>query len=123
MNLFSAIAITLACLGLFGLSSYATQQRAKEIGIRKILGASFVNLWILLSKSFVALVIISFLIATPTAYYAMHSWLLDYEYRTELPWWIFLVAGLGALFITLLTVSFQSIRSVLTNPVKSLRSQ
>ncbi|MEP6727558.1 MAG: ABC transporter permease, partial [Bacteroidota bacterium] len=103
MNLFAAIAIILACLGLFGLSSYATQQRSKEIGVRKILGASFFNLWILLSKNFVVLVIVSFLIAAPAAYYTMHSWLLNYEYRTGLPWWIFAAAGFGALTITLLT--------------------
>ena len=123
MNLFSAIAIVLACLGLFGLSSYAAQQRTKEIGVRKVLGASIFNLWTLLSKDFVVLVIISFLIATPVAWYLMHSWLLNYEYRTEISWWIFAAAGLGALFITLLTVSSQALKAALANPVKSLRSE
>jgi len=123
MNLFAAIAIVLACLGLFGLSSYAAQQRTKEIGVRKILGASVFDLWTLLSKDFVMLVVISFLIATPTAYYFMHSWLMDYEYRTDISWWIFASAGCGALIITLLTVSFQSIKAALMNPVKSLRTE
>jgi putative ABC transport system permease protein len=123
MNLFSGIAIVLACLGLFGLSSYAAQQRTKEIGVRKVLGASLFSLFTLLAKDFITLVIISFLIAAPAAYYFMHNWLMDYQYRTEITWWIFAVAGIGALVITLLTVSFQSIKTALTNPVKSLRTE
>ena len=123
MNLFAAIAIILACLGLFGLSSYAAQQRSKEIGVRKVLGASVFNLWALLSKDFVVLVIMSLLIAAPAAYYFMHSWLLNYQYRTEISWWIFAAAGSGALIITLLTVSFQSIKAVVMNPVRSLRTE
>jgi len=123
MNLFAAIAIILACLGLFGLSSYAAQQRTKEIGVRKVLGASVTNLWTLLSKDFVVLVLLSFLIATPIAWYCMHYWLMNYQYRTEISWWIFGTAGLGALAITLLTVSFQGIKAALMNPVKSLRTE
>lgn len=123
MKLFAGIAIVLACMGLFGLSSYAAQQRIKEIGVRKVLGASVFNLWTLLSKDSLWLVTISFLIATPLGYYAMQQWLLNYEYRAALPWWIFAGAGLGALFVTILTVSFQSIRAALMNPVKALRTE
>lgn len=123
MNLFAAIAIVLACLGLFGLSSYAAQQRNKEIGVRKVLGATVFNVWALLSKDFIVLVFISLLIAIPIAYYCMHNWLLNYEYRTGISWWIFAAAGIGAFTITLLTVSFQSIKAGLVNPVKSLRTE
>ena len=123
MNLFAGIAILLACFGLFGLSSYAVQQRTKEIGVRKVLGASVLNLWGLLSKDFVVLVLIAFLIATPIAYYFLTNWLQQYEYRTEISWWIFAVSGAGALVITLLTVSFQSVKAALMNPVTSLRSE
>jgi len=123
MNLFAAIAIVLACLGLLGLSSYTVQQRIKEIGVRKILGASVFNLWTLLSKDFIILVMISFLVATPAAYYLMHNWLMNYQYRTAISWWIFAAAGSGALFTTFLTVSFQSIKAALMNPAKSLRTE
>ena len=123
MSLFAAVAIVLACIGLFGLSSYAVQQRIKEIGVRKVLGASVFNLWTLLSKDFILLVILSCLIATPVAWYSMHNWLLDYEYRTTISWWIFVAAGAGALLITLFTVSFQGVRAALANPVKSLRTE
>ena len=99
------------------------EQRIKEIGVRKVLGASVFNLWGLLSKDFVVMVLISFLIATPIAYYFMHNWLQNYEYRTTLAWWIFAVAGMGALVITLLTVSYQSIKAAIANPVKSLRTE
>jgi ABC-type antimicrobial peptide transport system permease subunit len=99
------------------------EQRTKEIGVRKVLGASVLNLWGLLSKEFVMLVVISLLIATPTAYYFMHNWLQSYEYRTALSWWIFAAAGSGALVITLLTISFQAIRAAIANPVKSLRTE
>jgi ABC-type antimicrobial peptide transport system permease subunit len=120
---FAALAIFISCLGLFGMASFMAEQRVKEIGVRKVLGASVFNLWGLLSKDFVAMVLISFLIATPVAYYFMHNWLQNYQYRTNLSWWIFAVTGVGAVLITLLTVSFQSIKAAIANPVKSLRTE
>ncbi|WP_288426696.1 FtsX-like permease family protein [uncultured Spirosoma sp.] len=122
-GVFSTLAILISCLGLFGLASFTAEQRTKEIGVRKVLGASVLNLWGLLSKDFVTLVLIACFIASPIAWYYLNEWLSDYEYRTELSWWVFVVAGLGALLITLLTVSFQSIKAALMNPVKSLRSE
>ena len=121
--IFAILAIFISCLGLFGLASFVAEQRTKEIGIRKVLGASVANLWQLLSKDFVVLVIISCLIATPIAYYFMNEWLQKYNYRTGISWWIFVVAGAGSLLITLLTVSYQAIRAALMNPVKSLRTE
>ncbi len=120
---FAFLAIFISCLGLFGLASFVAEQRTKEIGIRKVLGASVPNLWQLLSKQFVYLVIVSLVISVPVAYYFMNGWLRNYEYRTGLPWWIFGAAGAGALMITLLTVSFQAIKAALANPVKSLRTE
>jgi putative ABC transport system permease protein len=120
---FAVLAIFISCLGLFGMASFMAEQRVKEIGVRKVLGASVFNLWKLLSKEFVMLVIISIVIATPIAYYYMSNWLNNYQYRAPIAWWIFAVAGFGALIITLLTVSFQSIKAALSNPVKSLRSE
>jgi ABC-type antimicrobial peptide transport system permease subunit len=120
---FAILAVLISCLGLFGLASFTAEQRTKEIGVRKVLGASVFNLWGLLSKDFVVLVIISCCIATPIAYYYLNDWLGDYKYRTEISWWVFVLAGIGALTITLLTVSYQSIKAALMNPVKSLRSE
>ncbi len=120
---FSCLAIFISCLGLFGMAMFMAEQHVKEIGVRKVLGASVFNLWRLLSKDFVTLVIISLIIATPVAYYFMHKWLQNYQYRTEITWWIFAVTALGAVTITLLTVSYQSIKAALANPVKSLRSE
>ncbi len=120
---FASLAIFISCLGLFALASFVAEQRKKEIGIRKVLGASGINLWKMLSKDFVMLVFISCLIAIPVAYYFLHNWLQNYEYRTEISWWIFVLAGIGALVITLLTVSFQAIKASMTNPVKSLRTE
>ena len=120
---FAVLAIFISCLGLFGLASFVAEQRTKEIGVRKVLGASVFSLWGLLSKDFLTLVIISFLIASPTAYYVLHKWLATYDYRTGMPWWIFALSGAGALAITLLTVSYQSIKAALLDPVKSLRSE
>ena len=122
-SVFAVLAIFISCLGLFGLSSFVAEQRTKEIGVRKVLGASVLNLWSLLSKDFIMLVVIAFCIATPIAYYTLSNWLQQYEYRTDISWWIFAAAGAGALVITLLTVSFQSIKAALMNPVKSLRSE
>ena len=120
---FAILAIFISCLGLFGLASFVAEQRTKEIGIRKVVGASVFNLWKLLSKEFVVLVIISCLMAIPVAYYYMHGWLQNYKYRTEITWYVFAVAIGGALLITLLTVSFQAIKAALANPVKSLRTE
>lgn len=122
-SFFAVLAVFISCLGLFGLASFVAEQRTKEIGIRKVLGASVANLWTLLSKDFVLLVIISCLIAIPIANYFLSDWLRGYEYRTVISWWIFAVSGAGALVITLLTVSFQAIRAALMNPVKSLKSE
>ncbi len=122
-NVFTLLAIIISCLGLFGLTSFVAEQRKKEIGVRKVLGASVFNVWNLLSKEFIALVIISFLISVPLSYYFMHKWLQNYTYRTTLSWWIFIAAGVGALMITLITVSFQSIKAAIANPVKSLRTE
>ncbi|KIC96016.1 ABC transporter permease [Flavihumibacter solisilvae] len=120
---FAVLAIFISCLGLFGLASFVAEQRTKEIGIRKVLGASVTNLWQLLSKQFLVLVGISLFIAGPLSWYFMHNWLQHYTYRTSLSWWIFIAAGAGALIITLLTVSFQAIKAALINPVKSLRTE
>ncbi len=122
-RVFTLLAILISCLGLFGLASFVAEQRTKEIGVRKVLGATISNLWMLLSKDFVKLVIIALLIATPIAFYMMSQWIQKFEYRTEISWWIFLAAGLGALIITLITVSFQSIKAALSNPTKSLRTE
>ena len=120
---FAVLAIFISCLGIFGMASFIAEQRTKEIGVRKVLGASVLNLWGLLSKDFVTMVFVALLIATPVAYYFMYNWLQNYEYRTNLSWWIFVAAGAGALLITLLTVSFQSIKAAISNPVKSLRTE
>lgn len=122
-TIFAILAILISCLGIFGLASFVAEQRTKEIGIRKVLGASVSNLWQLLSKDFVVLVVISCFIATPVANYFMQKWLLGYQYRTELSWWIFIASGIGALLITLLTVSFHAIKAAVAKPVNSLRSE
>ena len=120
---FAILAIFISCLGLFGLASFVAEQRIKEIGIRKVLGATVMNLWTLLSKDFVFLVIISVLIATPIAYFFMNNWLQKYDYRTNISWWVFVLSGLGVMTITLLTVSYQAIKAAVANPVKSLRTE
>lgn len=122
-SFFAVLAIFISCLGLFGLASFVAEQRTKEIGVRKILGASVLNLWRMLSKDFVILIVISCAIAIPLAYYFLHSWLQKYEYRTDISWWVFVIAAAGALTITLATVSFQAVRAAFANPVKSLRSE
>jgi len=120
---FAVFAILIACLGLFGLVTYAAEQRTKEIGIRKVLGARVSGIVALLSRDFTMLVGIAALIAFPAAWWAMYKWLETFAYRTEISWWIFLVAGAVALAIALLTVSIQTVRAALANPVKSLRSE
>jgi putative ABC transport system permease protein len=120
---FAMLAILISCLGLFGLASFVAEQRTKEIGIRKVVGASVFKLWQLLSKDFVVLVMLSSFIAIPVAFYFMENWLQQYQYRTEMGWWIFAVAILGALVITLFTVSFHAIKAAVSNPIKSLRTE
>lgn len=122
-GIFSLLAIIISCLGLIGLAYFMAEQRTKEIGIRKVLGASVMNLWAMLSKDFVGLVLISVLIATPIAWYFMGQWLQSYTYRTEISWWIFAIAGIAVLLITVLTVSYQAIRAAISDPVKSLRTE
>ncbi len=122
-SFFTVLAIFISCLGIFGMASFMAEQRKKEIGVRKVLGASVFNVWNLLSREFVTLVIIAFIIAVPVSYYFMHSWLHGYSYRTTLSWWIFVAAGIGALLITIVTVSFQAIKAATANPVKSLRTE
>lgn len=121
--IFTSLAIFISCLGLFGMASFIAEQRTKEIGIRKVLGASVGNLWQLLSGDFVVLVVVSCLLATPIAWYVMDRWLDKYAYHTQISWWIFAVASLGTLAITLMTVSYQAIRTALLDPVKSLRGE
>jgi len=120
---FTILAIFISCLGLFGLASFVAEQRKKEIGLRKVLGASTYSLWRLLSKEFAFLVLISCFIAIPLAWYYLHHWLQQYDYRTTISSWVFVVSGFGALLITLFTVSFQAIKAALANPVKSLRTE
>jgi ABC-type antimicrobial peptide transport system permease subunit len=122
-NAFAFLAIFISCLGLLGLAMFVTEQRVKEIGIRKILGAGVGTLFATLSQEFMVLVIIALLIASPLAYYEMNKWLMNYQYKTPLSWWIFAAAGAGALIISLMTVSLQTIRAAMVNPVKSLRSE
>ena len=120
---FSILAILIACLGLFGLVTYAAEQRTKEIGIRKVLGANIRSIVTLLSKDLLRLVLAATLIAFPIAWYAMHSWLQDFAYRVDINVWVFLAAGISALLIALITVSFQALKAALANPVKSLRTE
>ena len=120
---FAILAIFISCLGLFGMAQFMAEQSTKEIGVRKVLGATVLGLWSMLSKDFVRLVVISLLIATPTAYYLMNNWLQHYTYRSELSWWIFAATAAGAIMITLATVSYQSIKAAMMNPVKSLKTE
>jgi len=121
--IFAILAILIACLGLFGLSTYMAEQRTKEIGIRKVLGATAGNLAAMLSRDFLRLVLIAAIIAFPVAWWAMHNWLQDFAYRINISWWVFAVAAFVALLIALLTVSFQAIKAALANPVNSLRTE
>jgi len=120
---FAGLAILISCLGLFGLASFVAEQRTKEIGIRKIVGASVFNLWQLLSKDFVLLVLIACAVAIPLAWYYLNNWLQGYDYRISIRWWVFALSVAGAMVVTLATVSFQAIRAALANPVKSLRTE
>jgi putative ABC transport system permease protein len=120
---FAGLAIFISCLGLFGLASFVAEQRTKEIGVRKILGAGVVSLWALLSKDFLRLVVLSMFISMPLVFLGMHRWLEHYAYRAALSWWIFASAGAGILLITLATVSYQALKAALMNPVRSLRTE
>jgi ABC-type antimicrobial peptide transport system permease subunit len=122
-KVFAAIAIFLSCLGLYGLASFMAVQRIKEVGIRKVLGATAANIVYMFSKEFIILVAIAFAIATPIAWYYMHQWLQDYAYRVNISWWLFAAAGLIAIIIALATISFQAIKAATANPVKSLRTE
>src|SRR6266540_1171020 len=122
-KIFAAIAIFLSCLGLYGLASFMAVQRIKEVGIRKVLGASAANIVYLFSKEFIMLISIAFAIATPIAWYYMHQWLQDYAYRINISWWSFAAGGLVAIIIALATISFQAIKAAIANPVKSLRTE
>ena len=119
----AGIAIMLSCMGLFAIALIVIEQRTKEIGIRKVLGASILNITTLISKDFLKLVLVAFVIATPIGYYLMHKWLQDFAYKTDLHWWIFALAGVSSIVIALLTVSYQAIRAALMNPVKSLKTE
>lgn len=121
--LFGGLTILIACLGLFGLATYMAENRIKEIGVRKVLGASVASITGLLSKDFLILVLIAIAFATPVAWYFMHQWLKDYDYRTPIHWWVFALAGLAAIVVSLLTVSYQAIKAAVSNPTKSLRSE
>ncbi len=118
---FALLAVLIACLGLFGLAAFTAEQRTKEIGVRKVLGASVGGIVVLLSKDFVKLVGLAFVLAAPLAYLAMNWWLEAFAYRADIAWWIFLTAGLTALAIAVLTVSYQAIRAAVADPVKALR--
>ncbi len=122
-GIFAGLAIFISCLGLFGLAAFVAEQRTKEIGVRKVLGASISQVWVLLSKDFILLVMISCVIASPLAFYFLQKWLLKYDYHITVGIGVFLISGLAAMVITIITVSFQSIKAALANPVKSLRSE
>jgi putative ABC transport system permease protein len=121
--IFTLLAVFIACLGLFGLAAFTAQQRVKEIGVRKVLGATVTSITIMLGKDFIKLVFLSILIAAPIAWYAMNKWLEDFAYRINIGWGVFVIAGIIAMLIAIITVSFQAIKAAVANPVKSLRSE
>lgn len=123
INAFTLMAIVISCLGLFGLAAFSAEQRSKEIGVRKVLGASVTGIVQLLSKDFVKLVLVALVIATPIAWWGMSKWLQAFEYRVTISWWMFALAGVLALVIALVTVSSQAIRAARMNPVKSLKAE
>jgi len=120
---FTLVAIIICCLGLFGLATFAAEQRIKEIGVRKVLGASVPDIVVLLSKDFAGLVVIAIILAIPISWYFLNKWLQDFAYRINISWWIFVLAGFSALLIAVLAVSFQAIKAAVSNPVKSLRTE
>ena len=121
--MFEAHAIIISCLGLFGLAAFTAERRTKEIGVRKVLGASVSGIALLVSKDFFKLVAVSCIVAFPIAWWMMNGWLKNYQYRIAISWWIFLAAGIAAILIALITVSFQAIKAAVANPVKSLRTE
>ena len=123
LSLFTAVTIFISCLGLLGLAAYATERRRKELGVRKVLGASVEGLVVLLSKDFVLLVLLSLIVASPVAWYFMNKWLETFSYRIDVSWWIFAVAALLAMALALLSVSFQAVKAAMSNPVKNLRME
>jgi putative ABC transport system permease protein len=120
---FSALAIMLACLGLFALAAFAITRRTKEIGIRKVLGASVPGIMRMLSQDFLKLILIAAVLTFPIAWWAMHKWLMDFAYRVNIGWWVFVVAAMVAILIAFIAISFQAIRAAIANPVKSLRTE
>ena len=120
---FSIVSVLIACLGLYGLTSFATEQRTKEIGIRKVLGASIFSVTTLITKDFIKLVVVAIAIASPIAWYFMNKWLEDFSYKIDIQWWFFVVAGIVAVSIAVVTVSYQAIRAALMNPVRSLKAE
>ena len=122
-TVFAALAIIISCLGLFGLAAYVAEQKTKEIGIRKVVGASIFSLWGYLTRDFMILVFTSSVIAIPLAWLGMEQWLQDYEYRVTIGWWVFGITVAGAMLLAIVTVSYQAIRAARLNPVKSLRSE
>jgi putative ABC transport system permease protein len=120
---FTFIAILIACLGLFGLAAFSAEQRTKEVGIRKVLGASVTDVAALLSKDFIRLVILAIVIASPVGWWVMNNWLKEFAYRISISWWMFALAGSIAIAIAILTVSFQAIKAAIANPVQSLRTE
>jgi putative ABC transport system permease protein len=123
VGVLTGLAIIISCLGLFGLASYSAEKRVKEIGIRKVLGASVQNIVSLLSKHFIRLVFIANLIAWPVAWLALNRWLQDYAYRIHMSWWVFALCGMAAILIALVTTSFQAVKAAMANPVKNLRTE
>ena len=122
-GIFAGLAIFISCLGLFGLAAYVAEQRTKEIGVRKVLGASVAQVWMLLSKDFILLVLIGTVVATPVSLYFLKGWLQQYDYRVAISPWVFIGAGVMALLITVVTISFQAVKAALMNPVGALRSE
>jgi ABC-type antimicrobial peptide transport system permease subunit len=119
----TGLAVFISCLGLLGLVIYSTNQRTKEIGVRKVLGATVTQVVALISKEFIMLVLLAFVIAAPLAWMGMYKWLENFAYKTEISWWIFLLAGFCMVGIALITLCFQTIKAATTNPVRSLRSE
>jgi ABC-type antimicrobial peptide transport system permease subunit len=122
-GIFAGLTIFISCLGLFGLATYMAENRIKEIGVRKVLGASVAAITTLLSRDFLKLVFVSFVLAAPVAWWAMYKWLQDYTYRVDIKWWVFALAGVLSILIAVITVSYQAIKAAIANPVKSLRSE